>query len=673
MSKFLKKIIVILVIASSIFLIWGGCIYYGYTFKDSGLDLLWAKVFWMSVQNCMETLLFNPVLPLQDVFADLAFIEAQSSANLFVMNLYTAAMVLAPLVDVLVVFSVLDSFLHFFFGVSFRKRRVLIVGYNEGVRKLITKDNKNNKIYLWTENLLKDEEERELFFKRVTVEMHDFSLGDSADEEEYTDRKKRFNKFITKKKITDVLLMDSSDVKNIQYYMALSSCDICKERTVHFFVLNETLEARRILENYFDNKLAIAQNEAKLRENASDPQKSAGNTFMDLRVFNLERIQAEMLFAELPIYKGCILPHDMDQAGKASDGDSYDGNASADLNVHILLLGANKLSMQILLHAMNQAVLSPTNRIIIDIVDKDLSDFRLQMNKHFNNEFVTDNDDIYEISGDNSDGEFKIRLLQNDIRNDGAGEWLKGLQDEYGQFTYIALCSEDVNECLYDLQIFENCDIIRGDGRTVPLAIRMTYSRDMADYLKSVLKWCTDICFMGDNGEYLGIDRIVNTEQEKFIRAYNASYESITNELIYKTDNNADVDVLWNNIRYYKRESNRALYHHKNVKEHIFGNDESLMNKFWGQTLADDAPDRPGIWSEYLLQDGYEKLLDMAKTEHRRFVYFYASEGWGYSSKKVLNKRLHDCLCNWDKLVKTKPNVLIYDLVSSPLLMNSSR
>lgn len=39
-------------------------------------------------------------------------------------------------------------------------------------------------------------------------------------------------------------------------------------------------------------------------------------------------------------------------------------------------------------------------------------------------------------------------------------------------------------------------------------------------------------------------------------------------------------------------------------------------------------------------------MIKYAKTEHRRWNYFYVGEGWTYFKKeKNLKKREHDCLC----------------------------
>ena len=95
------------------------------------------------------------------------------------------------------------------------------------------------------------------------------------------------------------------------------------------------------------------------------------------------------------------------------------------------------------------------------------------------------------------------------------------------------------------------------------------------------------------------------------------------------------------------------------------------MKEFWEQESFDKSEERSLKLSKRLIEDGrYPQLLEFAQTEHRRFVYYFISEGWGYSTKKNPKLRKHDCLCTWEHLVDTRPETLIYDLISSPNLMN---
>lgn len=633
-----KKIIILAVAIAATALIAGGYCYYSFEYAGSRLICIG-----MSLQNCMESLLFNPILPIHDVVSNVGFMESIGIAERGIMILYSLAMVLAPFVDILIIFSVLDSFMHLFVGIGFKKRRILIVGYNDKVREILERRNKNGKVYLWTEKYLSAEEERDLYLKRVSVKMNNFSLGDSP--EEYLNQKNKFNRFIKRKRITDILLLDDSDTKNNQYYMALSTCDFCRKETIHFYVLNKTFEARNMLQDCFDSKI----------DDIGNPKDT--DTHMDLRIFNFDQIQAEELFSELPIYSFYDKDEDCD-----------------DKPVHLLIVGGNSLCMYIALHAMNQAVFSPSNKIVIDIVNDSIDSIKKGLSERFNKELVEEEGNEYKIISDKIDGSLKIRLSECRLMDSKLSSVLSELQDaDSGRFTYVALCSRIVDENLHAFMCIGQEKIITGE-KEVPVAIRMSYSNEMKEYLESY-KWCSKLFFMGEDEEYIGLDQIVNLEEEKYIRAYHATYEAVGESRIFSSDSKTsrkdEKDVRWNGLEYFKRQSNRALYHHKMVKEALFKNYEDEMQQFWAQTISDEE-ERDLIWSQFLIEEGaYPKLLRMAKTEHRRWSYFFASEGWGYSEEKLPKERLHDCLCNWERLKEMRTNTLIYDLISSPLLMES--
>lgn len=674
-----KKIVFVLIAAAAAALLAGGCVYYAFAFPGNAWNCLW-----MSLQNCMESLLFNPILPIQDIAANEEFMNCIGRKEQVVMILYALAMVLAPFIDILIIFSVLDSFLHLFVGFGFGKRRILIVGYNDDVRSLIERRSRNGKVWLWTENYLSAEEERELYFKRVAVKMNDFSLCDSP--KEYQKRKTRFHKFIKSKKITDVLLLDSSDVKNIQYYMALSSLDVCEERTVHFYVLNRSFEMRNMLQDFFDQKLLCRLSGLK-DENGKIPKDV--NTHMDLRIFNFDQIQAELMFSKLPVL-----------GNLKSETAIGEIRSKTDKNVHVLITGSDRLCMHIALHAMNQAVLSSDNKIVIDIVHNNISDIRDRLGRHFNKDYVCHEDkNKFEIDSGKNDGSLVIRLSECDMTREALVPLLRNLQkDDGGKFTYLAFAAGDANENLNVFKIIDDEEILGKDCKTsVPVAVRMTYSEEMEQYLgdpKSFV-WCKEVYLMGANEEYISLDQIIHSEEEEYIRKYNFTYDVVSDavlhfdktreEAVLRAGNtakaNADCNQLeefWNQIVYYKRQSNRALYYHKAVKAVMFGDCEEEMRRFLEEGKKDGE-----TWSERLIaadKEGprYPKLLEIAKTEHRRFVYFHASEGWGYhEGGKNPGKRLHNCLCPWKTLEERekteRPNILIYDLISSPSLMGDTR
>lgn len=689
-----KKVIVVLIIIAFVALFAGGWIYYTFLYPQR----LWECLL-MTLQNCMESLLFNPVLPIQDIFNNSVFMSSVNLSKKVILHLYSAAMVLAPLVDILIIFSILDSFLGFFAEFTWKSRKILIVGYNEEVRQLLERTFKNGKVYLWTDQLLPDEEKRDLFMRKVSVRINDFSLGDSP--EEYEKQKRSFNRFFKNKEITDVLLLDHADVKNMQYYMALSSCEVCTYRTIHFFVLCRDFGVRNMLQDYFDQKLQdFLDSIPKENKNDSENPDTRTNTIipkdthMDLRIFNYDQIQAERLFFELPIL------HETNNTEK---------------DVHLLIVGDDDLAIQTTLQAMNQAVFSANNKIVIDIISSDFSYLKKCLDLRLS-KGVSDRDDhSYLINSEVADGQLKIRLFNCNLTDSRFITLVKRLHENEGAISYIALLSREAKENLYAfINIADNIVIGSEITEGAPIAVRITYTPEMEGYLSSY-KGEKKVCLFGINKEYIGLDQIINIEEEKNIRIYNAKYEEIGNNGKFdqnspqkRTEGNAD--LLWNRLPYYKRESNRALYNHKPVKEILFEHSKKKedikqeMKAFWesqkNETIASEKSQESGsIASEKKEENGkkdnkentkiqkwsaclisldekdryvYPNLIDSAKIEHRRFEYFHISEGWGYADKKDSENRLHDCLCPWTKLKddNNKKSVLIYDLISSPLLMD---
>ncbi len=646
-----KKIVLVLAFIAALALLVGGYTYYAFVYPGN----FWVNI-GMALQNCMESLLFNPVLPIQDIILDNEFMAGLDAGKRIIILFYSLAMILAPFVDILIIFSVMDSLLHLFVGVGFKKRRILIVGYNDKVRKVIERKNENGKVYLWTDYFLSTEEERDLYFKNVIVKMNGFSLGDSP--ENYEKQKSKFNKFMKRKNITDVMLLDESDARNIQYYMALSSCEVCKKRTIHFYVYNQTFDAGNMLREYFDRKLEKSENLAKQAETYD---KETYNTHMDLRIFNYDQIQAEILFDKLPLYKG---------------------NESGGKDVHLLIVGGDSLCQYIALHAMNQGVFSPDNKIFIDIVNDDIGEIRRSLSSRFNKELVSYVNNEFSINSDKIDGSLTIRLTECSLMSPELISVLHSLKEtSAGAFTYLVLGSGNADENLHTFRSI-GADYLFAPGQKVPVAMRMAYSAEFKAYLSSY-SWCKKLYLMGEDEEYIGLDQIVNLDEEASIRTYNRTYEDMANARIYSSGKDEDKpekdEILWNILEYYKREVNRALYHHRTVKNHLYsdyGNSKEEMQRFWAQTVAEsDNRDLALAWSNYLLADGeYPMLIEMAKTEHRRWSYFMAGEGWKYNPKKYEKEgrklRMHECLCNWDDLVKKRPDTVIYDLISSPLIMN---
>lgn len=663
LRSFLSRFLYGLVVVASIIILWGGCLYYKETIEVSN----WLTIFCASLQNLAETLLFNPVLTLEDFYS--VFKEHSPMAIAFEITV-----ALTPLVDLIIVFSIFNFFINVRIWLTAPfNTKVLVVGNNPEIDRILEEKVKNKRIYRWTEELISEERKKDYLERCIRVKENDFSLGDSRSE--YASQVKKFDSFLRRKKIKQIILLDEKDAHNIQYYMALSSCDICKEKTIKFFVLINDFEMKGFLESYFDKTLKSEYCD----ENGKIPPNT--NTHMDLNIFNLQQLNAEETLFNLPIQ----------------------GNPESNNDVHILIIGGGHSGEEMLLHAMNQSVLSSTNNIVIDVFDKDISGLIKRLKTRFNNNYVNfcvteDNNAAFTIPSENADGKLLIRITNCDVYDDSFIDTVNACQTDEngGRYTYLALCLSSPNANLHIINSLQNS---LTSSYKLPVSIRMSYTENMEEYLRT-FSFCSDVLLVGENDEYIGVDEIVNEAREEEMRQFNMRYNELSENYIWdKSLKDNDIDVIWNANPYYKRDSNRALYFHMPTKEAIFNSSEfrDEVRKFWNDAkskmdsieipewIAGDNKEYkayPDLLRSLLLiqkdEDGnyrYPGVLEFAKTEQRRFVYYFASQGWGYieASYKNENEKLHNCLSTWEGLSKkrfgddSRINKLIYNLIAAPV------
>ena len=640
-----QRLFLVLLFISSGFLLAGGCIFYARTVSGIG----WLKCIGMSLQNVAETLLFNPILTIEDILAEPGFMESLSFGESVLMFCYRFTAVLVPIGEIIVVFHVINGFLHVFTGLISIDDSVLLIGYNDLVSEIL--DNPTaRKLYLWSNTTLSEDTIEELRRKGISVDLSGFHLG--GREENQKEQNRLADDFLRKKKISSILIMTDSDTRNIMLYMALSDLPVCQDKTIHFYVLNNRFETRQALQDYFDQKVEKKKGEAKEED-----------SHLDLRIFSIPQINAERTFRELPLYKG---------AEKEADGSA----------VHLLIIGGGRFGEYVLLHAMNQGVLTSENRLIIDVIDKDIRYLQDRLNTRFNPAYVTRTSTGYSVKPDRADGIFEARLHQADIYEEKFQKTVKELMTEH---TYIAFCLPDAETNFDAFLKLNSC--IGETARDLPISLRIPYSEQMKKFIIDTFPLAGSVSLIGDHNRYVSVDDILNLNEEKAIRAYHDNYDRISHPSP-KRDQEV-IERKWNNLMYYQRQSNRALYFHKDVKDVYFHmDDKEEYQRFTKKKEERDknpgGKEVPEILSECLLSTimtngeitpAFPSLLEQAKTEHRRFCYFYASEGWSFGPEKKVKNRNHNCLCTWETLCNgegTKKN-LSYDLISSPLFMNEEK
>ena len=218
--------------------------------------------------------------------------------------------------------------------------------------------------------------------------------------------------------------------------------------------------------------------------------------------------------------------------------------------------------------------------------------------------------------------------------------------------------------------------------RKIPVAFRLDPSRKMREHLEAV-SFCGPVIFMGSVNRSCSLQQIISAAQENDVRRYNATYSLLCSSLF--GSGSQDPDTLWNSTLHFQRISNQALYDHQPVKKAgpaatatswaLFLQQEAMASALGGLDLS--------AWLISRKEDGslrFPDLVEIAKTEHRRFCYNFAARGWGLQPMKGDTRlpkdwvtRLHDCLLPWDRLVREQPGKLVFDLLSAPYLMNFSR
>ena len=669
-----------------------------------------------SLQNAIETVLMNPI-------ADLRSIPFQGCINRF----FIIASAITPVFGLVFLLTFAKPFVkHLIVIFSIRKNRVLIIGENNPdiKRILLNKYGKSKLVYL-TNEVIDKETDNEFLLRNVIVKNIDYYKSENGNGTLFS---KRMNRFL--KKFDNVILLDEYDLHNIQNYAALSSMDCCKKRTIHFHVHIDSLEMKYHLMNYFDSTLL---------ENKSQ------GALMDLHIFNLQQITAETALERLPVHREV-------------NGNNY--------NVHALIVGAGRFGEAMLCHLINQSVITADNNILIDIIDRRINgiDFiRDRLLKRFGAkndcvEFIEKSNGIsVKIKKNAADGNLEIRVRRCNVYGD-IQSILKELSKD-NPFTYIAVCLPDANANLHTVN-----ELKEYVTRKAPLAVRMTDSNEVKTLIKNITSLSDEnVALIGERDEYVGINEIINRKKEAAIRTYNLEYNNFQADFdISDKSNNAE--ELWNRQVYYKRQSNRSLFYHEPVKKLYIQNNGSIKDDY--KKFKENANAIKNLYREVsntLLKamaetvdkkqydsDICEKLerglkakiysslpedlsslmaestslVDFAKAEHRRWDYYFITEGWDYGFKedtpekskpqsekekeveqlinseinslikmnkdyitskckdyRLLNltenskqtnkdpiRKKHDCILNWDGLCKKKPDVLVYDLLSFPEL-----
>lgn len=436
--------------------------------------------------------------------------------------------------------------------------------------------------------------------------------------------------------------MEDSPTRNFSIYRMLAGDGSPLHKEAQCYCLCEDEAARCIIESACDRRLTDG----------------GARAAAELALFSLAEMKADSIFSALGGDSGSAMPLHTVNLNRSPD-------CSDRLDVHLLIAGFGTVGQQVLLQAINLGVLSSRNRLWIDVVDLDMDRKR----EHFTNRFHAS---VYGSAQENellltepaADGELRIRFHQADVMGRGFAQLLERLNRE-APLTYAAVCMGQADtgmHCIVELK--------KLDGN-FPMALRMENDLQAASYLKQDNGTYKEVFPIAVSDHVMRISNICHEERERQARQFHDAYESIR---VFPPDAAADTSPQkkhpWCTLKMYQRRANILLYRHQAVKnalsgltreerERCFGKEGSVFRRgsdgsyrcrYEGKAMADAI-------------NAVDEVRELAMTEHRRWCYVMAMQGWHYGEEKNEARRQTPYLTTWDKLCEDHPDAAAYDLI----------
>ena len=593
----------------------------------------------LMLQNSITAFGFQAEISITDM---LEVLNSNSSVIIKIVGYaYGAAVLVAPLCTISALYKAFEILLKWDVKRHWGKckENILIFGYNENVRALLSEirkeHTKDRRIQVITSDKLEEADMMKLLEKGIILQEFD---GLNATDEELEDCLER----IDIRKADIVILLEDYSAKNFSLYYMLQKRAKQKNPNTKFYCSCEEDGIRKILEDFHD-----------------------ADTMADLEIFSTKEIQARKIYEKYPLHtyfqkKEVLLP-------------------LCDWHTHLLILGFGKLGQQMLLKALNLGVVHSQNKITIDVVDFNIEEKRQIFENCFSLDYVQTAENEIRIHEKQADGELRIRFYQMDIRYKKFQYLLKEMAEE-SPFTYVAICMKDTEagiHCMLETEQF----LEQRQENHIPIGIRMDMDEHMAAYLSQNKDTHGNVFVIESPQQVLTLDDMIQKQVNDQAKQYNRIYTALDfvcgNAAIDKEAEKEieDVESCWKKSKFFQRESSRELSSHSAIKEMIvksYGNKEELLDQYFG---------KDGVWKRkgytwtfdgteeellaFINQDAF--LKEMAMAEHRRWCYTMAAKGWkGTSGKKNETRKENPCMTNWDNLCAVKPWMCKYDLM--PLL-----
>lgn len=642
----------------------------------------------MILQNAVKTFLVSPMITPQMIANELS--AGATQMEYLIAHAYCMAILIAPLCTAAAMFSALSYLLRRKVSASIHNGTdtIYLFGWNENVQVLL-KNRKNRYaeekrsffrprlryqeiVHIVTEEEIPEEAEMRYLQEGVFFHTEDCLLLPKENLKTFLER-------IRLSTGDKILLLESSDSRNLSLYWAIRKCEVELHKQVTFYLACENDATRRVIEEC--EKVNRKQTETDKRTSLP----------ADLKVFSLAELKTKQIYLNTPLYTYNIT--DLQK----SEEPNWD--------VHLLIAGFGTIGKQVLRQTLQLGVISCTNEILIDVVDKNAAEERSILESLFRDEcLITDQVPENEIWFSNQvfDGTLKIRFHQLDIRGNGFPRKLKELSGTT-PFTYIAICTQNADVTMHCMTEVENfLQEYQQDGRKTPVAVRLEFERQIAEHLNEDYDRFAHVFPVAANQDVLTFEDIFDLETERECRAFNYLYDKIYETVIRqhkklrlscKADELCKVADNWQTLPYYKKEGNRWLSRHGEIKKMLLlyrewrtnpaakdsfdtylkaneGNLKKTAARVLGKACREENVF--SVDKDFFGKTGKAgaELIEYAKLEHRRWCYFMAMTGWSYTDgDKDEQRRVSPYFCRWEELQKKHSDVCVNDLIPLMILI----
>ena len=534
-----------------------------------------------------------------DIF-DILQVEAGnvSVARSVLNNIYILCYFGAPLITVKCVANIIGYIVKeklIDFNISICKKRILIVGYNEYVEKLIKSTLKKNK----KEKFLKKRkilvlhkndisEKLKFSFQMSGVSFQKYEKLDFDNESE----RKMFLKWMAPKKLKQIVLFEEKSMDNVSNYCFFLKC----------FEKDDKSKFQHGLQ--IDCNYDMPQVENLIWE-CYDRKRMKTNLKYKMSTFSIPMLRAQSVLRKEKIY---------DKIVKESDKD-----------IHLLVVGFGKMGRRFLKRAINEGVVSEKNNIVVDIFEKDINKIK-QYLTGVNQCYYGDENTIY-IGPDVTEGSLKIRFHQVDVSEKQFVDYMEAVSKD-NPFTYVAICVDNPEVSVTGMLCVEN--YLQHDA-DIPVLVRM----DSGQQLKELETVFVNLKLVPGDDEILTLEHIHSDELERI------------SEDIHKRDS----EQRKNKVKFaYEIESQkyRVLHYEakKAVYEQLSSKDKTRMKKIFSSPEYTEKEKR----NEFIGRIKDDSLLfKFGAIEHRRWSYYVILNGWSYANVKNEQQKVTPYLCPFER------------------------